>query len=168
MRATLSEEETVLGSPKCLCLLCIHVLSPPSPSFPCPSVSLPGTWLALLSLNFPFLLLLFPLLLMGFPGGSVIKNLPPNAGDKSSIPGLGRVPGEGNGSPLQYSCLGNPMDRGAWQVTVHGVPKNRTPLSMHTLLLMDQGLSRHQIGSLELTLCTPSSVSSPPPSAAQL
>ena len=52
---------------------------------------------------------------MGFPGGTVIKNLPANAGDvgdPDSIPGLGRSPGEGNGNPLQYSCLGIPMDRG--------------------------------------------------------
>ena len=59
----------------------------------------------------------------GFPGGSVVKNLPSNAGDVGSVPGLGRAPGEGNGNPLQYSCLGNPMDRGAWQATVHGVTK---------------------------------------------
>jgi len=51
---------------------------------------------------------------MGFPGGSVIKNLPANAGDVILIPGLGRSPGEGNGNPLQYFCLGNSMDRGAW------------------------------------------------------
>ena len=61
----------------------------------------------------------------------MINNLPDNAGDlrdAGSIPGLGRSPGEGNGSPLQYSCLENPMDRGAWQATVHGVAKesNRT------------------------------------------
>ena len=48
---------------------------------------------------------------MGFPGGSVVKNLPANAGDASSTPGLGRCSGGGNGNPLQYSCLGNPMDR---------------------------------------------------------
>ena len=59
---------------------------------------------------------------MGFLGGSVVKNLPANAGDSSSIPGLGRSPGEGNGNPLQSSCL-DPIDRGAWQATVHGVPK---------------------------------------------
>ena len=46
-----------------------------------------------------------------------------NAGDQDLIPGLGRSPGEGNGNPLQYSCLGNPMDRGAWWATVHGVAK---------------------------------------------
>jgi len=57
---------------------------------------------------------------MVFPGGSVVKNLPANAGDAgdaSLIPGLGRSPGVGNGNPLQYSCLENSMDRGAWQAT---------------------------------------------------
>ena len=53
----------------------------------------------------------------GFPGGSVVKNPPANARDAGSIPGLGKSPGEGNGNPLQYSCLGNPMDRGAWWAT---------------------------------------------------
>ena len=51
---------------------------------------------------------------MGFPGGSVVKNSPADAGNPDSIPRSGRSPGEGNGNPLQYSCLGNPMDRGAW------------------------------------------------------
>ena len=60
-------------------------------------------------------------LFVGFPDGSVVKNLPANAEDLGSIPGLGRSPGEGNGLPLQYSCLGNPMDRGAWWATVYGV-----------------------------------------------
>ena len=62
--------------------------------------------------------------IMGFLGGSGGKNLPANAGDAGDlglIPGLGRFPGGRNGSPLQYSCLGNPMDRGAWWATVHGV-----------------------------------------------
>ena len=59
----------------------------------------------------------------GFPGGSVIKNSPANAGDTGTIIGLGSSPGGGNGNPLQYSCLGNPMDRGAWCVTVHVVTK---------------------------------------------
>ena len=58
-----------------------------------------------------------------FPGGSDGKESACNARDLASIPGLGRSPGEGNGYPLQYSCLDNPMDRGAWQVTVHGVTK---------------------------------------------
>ena len=53
-----------------------------------------------------------------------VKNLPANSGDTGSIPGSGRSSGEGNGNPLQYSCLGNPMDRGAWQATVHGGHKN--------------------------------------------
>ena len=56
-----------------------------------------------------------------FPGGSVVKNPPANAGDVGLIPGSGRCPEEGNGNPLQYSCLENPKDRGAWQATVHGV-----------------------------------------------
>ena len=51
---------------------------------------------------------------MGFPGGSVVKNLPANAGDVGSIPGLGRSPGEGNGNPLQAFCLEKHMDRGFW------------------------------------------------------
>ena len=58
-----------------------------------------------------------------FPGGSVVKNLPANVADVGLIPGSGRSPGEGNGNPLQYSGLENPMNRGAWQATVHGVAK---------------------------------------------
>ena len=57
----------------------------------------------------------------GFPGGSVVKNLPANEGDVGSIPGSERSPGEGNGNPLQDSCLRNPINRGAWQAIVHGV-----------------------------------------------
>ena len=53
----------------------------------------------------------------------MVKNLPANAGDSGLIPGLGRFPGVGNSNPLQYSCLGNPMDRGSWWATVHGVAK---------------------------------------------
>ena len=56
-------------------------------------------------------------------GGSVVRNPPANVGDMGSVPGSGRSPGERNGNPLQYACLGNPMDRGAWQATVHGVAK---------------------------------------------
>ena len=52
-----------------------------------------------------------------------VKNLPASAGDPGLIPGSGGSPGEGNGNPLQYSCLGNPMDRGAWRATVHGVAR---------------------------------------------
>ena len=56
----------------------------------------------------------------------MLKNLPTNAGDVSLIPGLGRSPGGGNGNPLQYSSLENPMDRGAWWAAVHGITKRRT------------------------------------------
>ena len=65
----------------------------------------------------------------GFPGGSVVKESACQAGDADSIPGSGRSPGEGNGKPLQESCLENPMDRGAWQAIVHGVTKSQTQLS---------------------------------------
>ena len=64
-----------------------------------------------------------------FPGGSVVKNLPANAGETETwvlIPGLGRALGIGNGNTLQYSCLVNPIDRGAWWVTVHGIAKSQT------------------------------------------
>ena len=61
--------------------------------------------------------------ILGFPGGSMVKNPPASAGDLNSIPASGRSPGEGNGNSLQYSCLGNFMDRGAWWATVHGVTK---------------------------------------------
>ena len=60
---------------------------------------------------------------MGFPGGAVVKNQPPNVGDTGSIPGSGTSPGEGNGNLLQYSCLENFMDRGAWWATVRSVTK---------------------------------------------
>ena len=63
---------------------------------------------------------------VGFPGSSMVKNPSANAGDVSLIPGSGRSPGGGNGNPLQYSCLENPMDRGAWWATVHGVGKSQT------------------------------------------
>ena len=68
----------------------------------------------------------------GLPGGGMQKNLPANArdtGNMNSIPGSGRSPGEGNGNPLQYSCLESPMDRGAWQTTVLGIAKSQTWLS---------------------------------------
>ena len=68
--------------------------------------------------------ILFHIIIRGFLGGSVAKNLPDNAGDVSSIPGLGRSPREVvNGNPHQYACLGNPMNRGAWWAVVHGVAK---------------------------------------------
>ena len=71
---------------------------------------------------------------MDFSGGSDGKASAYNAGDPGSIPGLGRSPGEGNGNPLQYSCLENPMDGGAWWATVHGIAKSRTQLSDFTSL----------------------------------
>ena len=61
--------------------------------------------------------------MLKLPGGSVVKNLPANAGEIGSILGSGRSRGEGNGNPLQYSCLRNPVVRGAWQATVQGVAK---------------------------------------------
>ena len=68
----------------------------------------------------------------GFPGGSEDKTSTCNSGDPGSIPGLGRSPGERNGNPLQYSCLENPTDRGAWRATVHRVAKSWTRLSDFT------------------------------------
>ena len=64
-----------------------------------------------------------------FPGGSVVKNLSANAGDLGSIPGLGRSPGVGNGNPLQYSYLENPMDRGAWRAIIHRIAQSQSQLS---------------------------------------
>ena len=69
----------------------------------------------------------------GFPGGSDSKESACSVGDWGSIPGSRRSPGEGNGNPLQYSCLKNPMDGGVWQATVHGVKKSQTRLSNFTL-----------------------------------
>ena len=65
-------------------------------------------------------------------GDIVVKNPPANAGDQGLIPGSGRSPGGGKGNPLQYSCLENFMDRGAWWTSVHGVSKSRTQPSTHT------------------------------------
>ena len=71
---------------------------------------------------------------MGFPGGSEVKASAWNAGDPGLIPGSGRSPGEGNGNPLQYSCLENPMEGEVWWAIVHGVAKRRTRLSEFTSL----------------------------------
>ena len=71
-------------------------------------------------------LLLYLIRNMGFHGGLVVKNPPANAGDMGSIPGFGRSSSEGNGNPLQYSCLENPMDGAAWQAIVHAVAKSQT------------------------------------------
>ena len=70
-----------------------------------------------------------PGVFLGFPGGSIGKESACNAGDLGSIPELGRSARGGHGNPLQYSCLENPMDRGAWQPTVHRVTKSQTRLS---------------------------------------
>ena len=70
--------------------------------------------------------------IVGFSGCSVVKNLPFNVGDVDLIPGSGRSPGEGNGNPFQYSCLGNPMDRGVWWATVHGVTESDTTEQLST------------------------------------
>ena len=81
------------------------------------------------SVFYNILFFVFLYSLMGFPGGSVLKNPPDNAGDAGDsglIPGSGRFPGGGNGNPLPYSCLENPMYKGAWQAVVHGVTKNWT------------------------------------------
>ena len=67
-----------------------------------------------------------PLITKGFPGGSNGKESACKVGDPDLIPGLGRYPGEGNGNPFQYSCLENPMERGAWQATVHRVANSQT------------------------------------------
>ena len=81
----------------------------------------------------------------GFPGGSEVKASACNAGDLGSIPGSRRSPGEGNGNPLQCSCLENPMDGGAWWATVHGIAKSRTRLSDFTFtFLLECLLSKRQ------------------------
>ena len=94
----------------------------------------------------------------------VVKNLPANAGDlgdAGSVPGLRRCPGEGHGNPFQYSCLKNPMERGAWQAMVHRVEESQTQLkgfSAHTHILqywvslLDQYLAYNLFKSLSITL----------------
>ena len=84
----------------------------------CPTVMLSQNQLSLSCYSEP--------LSLGFPGGSEVKASARNAGDLGSIPGSERSPGEGSGNPLQYSCLENPMDGGAWWATVHGVAKSQT------------------------------------------
>ena len=73
---------------------------------------------------------------MGFPGGTVVKNPPAGAEDMGSIPGFERSPGEGNGSPLRYSCLGNPMDRGAWWGWVQSLGLQRVRHDLATVLCL--------------------------------
>ena len=74
----------------------------------------------------------------------VVKNPSANAGDPESIPGSGRSPGVGNGSPLQYSCLKNSVDTGAWQATVHGAAKHTLPLPIEEeQYTLEQGIETH-------------------------
>ena len=84
-----------------------------------------------------------------FPGGSDGKASAYNVGDLGSIPGSGRFPGEGNGNPLQYSCLENPMDGGAWCATVHGVTKSRTRLSDFTLTIISTTVGKNPLEEME-------------------
>ena len=95
-----------------------------------------------LSLVLPWFFALTSLVLLGFPGGSDGKESACSAGDPGSVPGLGRSPGEGNGCALQYSCLENPMDRGAWQATVHEVTRVRYNWVINTLVLLNLGRNR--------------------------
>ena len=74
---------------------------------------------------------------MGFPGGSDSRESACSVGDPGSIPGVGRSPGEENGNPLQYSCLGNPTERGAWWATVPEVTKSQTQLNDFTFTHSD-------------------------------
>ena len=101
---------------------------------------------------------------MSFPGGSDGKASVCNAGDPGSIPGLGRSLGEGNGTPLQYSCWENPMDGGAWWATVHGVAKSWTRLSNFTFTFMGKIIRQCQLGRLKISLSLkmPFSPSIPP------
>ena len=92
------------------------------------SLKAKGSW-AFWALAALFSFLVPAILSWGFPGGTDSKESSCNAGDLGSIPGLGRFPGEGNGNPLQYFCLENPMDRGAWWATVHGDTTEQ--LSLH-------------------------------------
>ena len=81
---------------------------------------------------------------LGFPGGSKVKAFACSAGDLGSVPELGRSHVEGNGNPLQYSCLENPMEGGALQATVHGVAKSRTRLSDFTISGIDSIVRGHR------------------------
>ena len=90
--------------------------------------------------------------LSGFPEDSMVKNPPTNEGnlgDMGLLPGLGRSPGEGNGYPLQYSCLKSSTDRGTWWSAVHGVPKSWTWLSTHTCSIklseLDVRINSHKL-----------------------
>ena len=104
-----------------------------------------------IQLLFGYLIWEKPAVKQGFPGGSAIKNPPANAGGSSSTPRSRRSPGERNGNPLQYSCLENPLDRGAGQATGHRVRKSQTRLSNYTTavkILWDHMLEKWEVGVL--------------------
>ena len=91
----------------------------------------------------------------GFPGGAAVKNLPANAEDTrdvGSIPGSECSPGGGNGNPLQYSCLENFMDKGAWQATVHGVAKSQTQLITHAHTTRVNRFTKYGFGNIQATI----------------
>ena len=91
------------------------------PQYPCQNKLTTDVWVYFWTLScIPLILLSVLIPVLGFPGGSVVKNLPASAGDSILISGSERSPGGENGNPLQYSCLGDTMDRGAWGPTVHG------------------------------------------------
>ena len=102
----------------------------------------------------------YPHSLLAFQVAQVVKNPPASAGDAGdlgSIPGAGRPPGGGNGHPLQYSCLGNPMDRGAWRTAVHGVAEldmtehtHTQPLTFHFFLPQYSGFTHQGVTSTSL------------------
>ena len=89
---------------------------------------------------------------MRFPGGTVVKNSPANAGDAGSLPQSGRCAGEGNGKPLQYTCLENSMKRGAWQATVYGAAKESAMNDQLSLTEQYQSTHTHTL------TCKPHSV----------
>ena len=95
----------------------------------CKKINSPGSYLLKWLLQADSQLQYSLISVMGCLGGSVVRNPPANAEDAGSIPGLGRSPGIGNDNPLQYSCLGNPVEKGAWWATVHGVTKSQSWLS---------------------------------------
>ena len=95
----------------------------------CKKINSPGSYLLKWLLQADSQLQYSLISVMGILGGSVVRNPPANAEDAGSIPGLGRSPGKGNANPIQYSCLGNPVEKGAWWATVHGVTKSQSRLS---------------------------------------
>ena len=91
---------------------------------------------------------------LGPPCWLWVKNPPASAGDTGSIPGLGRSPREGNGSPLQHSCLENPVDRGAWRVTVHGVTESDTTEQLSTVTKLAEPRPLGKLPHPGITVCT--------------